>query len=284
MSKHFSTKKKILDLLKEKPRTRTQLAKELGLAPSTVSQHIGELETEGAIAQDNRSSSRKWKYYRARNGFKNEELGRPSGHNQSLTIGIAIALVLAAALVLFYTHSPMNYIPTNSIPMNHSAVNSTITPSVSTAACPIILSNQTFISSIESYSNMTFYNDSGMPEYIVAPGSTGTMTLELNKPLTSSNISISNFAAIYYNESGKMVYAANSTDMFSVGFNRSSEYLTAALPNATLLVRISVLHSAAPGTYRVIIPEGPCRPQAQAFYLTVGNKPYTGSEGTLIMG
>ncbi|MCL4388555.1 winged helix-turn-helix domain-containing protein [Candidatus Marsarchaeota archaeon] len=281
MSKQFSTKRKIINLLAEKSMTRAQLAKELELAPSTVSQHLDELEMEGAIFQDGRSKSKKWKYYRAYGSREQymQQVGKE--YHPTIIIGALAVVAVAAIILLSIGMRPTAYTPAKVIitsTTTPTAVNSqvSITPSASMAACPVIFNNQTFESEIVGYSNMTLYNDSGTPEYIIAPGTTGSMEVALSKPSASSNIRISNLAAFYYQLDGSNEYAANSTDGVAVVFNKSSEYLTSSAQNATVMVSIAVSKNAQQGTYTVFIPEGPCKPSAQVFLLTVGTKPYTG--------
>ena len=62
MSKLFESKKKIINLVKEKPMTMTQIAERLGLGQSTTNQHIKELLDIGAIKEIDNPYSRKWKY------------------------------------------------------------------------------------------------------------------------------------------------------------------------------------------------------------------------------
>jgi hypothetical protein len=199
-----------------------------------------------------------------------------------------LAVVVVAAIILLSismrptAYNPASVITKSTVPPVSSQ--GSIAPEGSTIACPLILSNQTFNSDIVEYSNMTFYNDNGTPEYIVAPGKTGSMELALSKPSTSSNINVSNFAAFYYQQNSSNEYAVNVTNGVAVGFNRSSEHLTSSAPDATVMVRIAVSNSAQQGTYTVMIPEGPCRVQAQTFLLTVGTKPYTGSIRSPIFG
>jgi len=63
MSKPMKTKKAILRLLSDRSKTLTDISEELELAPSTVSQHLVELKTLGAIHQIENTHVRKWKYY-----------------------------------------------------------------------------------------------------------------------------------------------------------------------------------------------------------------------------
>ncbi len=63
MVKNMKTKKAILNILSVKPKTLTDISKELELAPSTISQHLVELKTKGAIRQVDNPYVKKWKYY-----------------------------------------------------------------------------------------------------------------------------------------------------------------------------------------------------------------------------
>ena len=67
MSKPFETKKEILEILSKKNKTLTDISRELDLAPSTVNQHLRELEEVGAIKLAEEQHSRKWKYYERTN-------------------------------------------------------------------------------------------------------------------------------------------------------------------------------------------------------------------------
>ncbi len=63
MSKTMETKEHIIMLLKERKRTTTELAGELGLAKSTISQHISELESMGKIRAADNSFFRRVRHY-----------------------------------------------------------------------------------------------------------------------------------------------------------------------------------------------------------------------------
>jgi DNA-binding transcriptional ArsR family regulator len=64
MGRTGDTKKQIVDLLEKKNQTLTDITNKLELAPSTVSQHLKELQEEGKIRQVD-DKPRKWKYYEA---------------------------------------------------------------------------------------------------------------------------------------------------------------------------------------------------------------------------
>ena len=63
MRRIMETKGKILEMLSVKSKTLTDISRELGLAPSTVSQHLAELQSAGAIERVDNPHIRKWKYY-----------------------------------------------------------------------------------------------------------------------------------------------------------------------------------------------------------------------------
>jgi DNA-binding transcriptional ArsR family regulator len=64
MGKIWETKKEILKLLTTRAKTLTDISRALGLRPSTVSQHLKELKTVGAIEQVDNPYVKKWKYYK----------------------------------------------------------------------------------------------------------------------------------------------------------------------------------------------------------------------------
>lgn len=69
MSKVLETKKAIVDLLSQKGKTLTDLSNLLSLSPSTINQHLKELEQLGAVKLAEDQHSRKWKYYDTVPGF-----------------------------------------------------------------------------------------------------------------------------------------------------------------------------------------------------------------------
>jgi predicted transcriptional regulator len=69
VSEKLRTKIGIIRLLSSKPKTLTQISKEIDLAPSTVSQHLQDLLDIGAIEPIENEHIRKWKYYRVTQEF-----------------------------------------------------------------------------------------------------------------------------------------------------------------------------------------------------------------------
>lgn len=64
MSKTYETKRKILRMCYTSVNTTTDISRKLGLAPSTVSKHIKDLEAGGALELVYNPYFRKTKYYR----------------------------------------------------------------------------------------------------------------------------------------------------------------------------------------------------------------------------
>lgn len=69
MGNVLRTKRAIVALLSTEKRTMTELCGMLGLAPSTVSQHLKELESIGAVYMVQNAHIKKWKHYRATPGY-----------------------------------------------------------------------------------------------------------------------------------------------------------------------------------------------------------------------
>lgn len=68
MNEKGTTKNKILDLLKVKTTNLTSISRQLGLAPSTIKEHLSKLMNEGNIEciVFGSYSTTKTKYYRAK--------------------------------------------------------------------------------------------------------------------------------------------------------------------------------------------------------------------------
>lgn len=104
MSRIWDTKKRILDMLSSRKMTLTELSDKLGLAPSTINQHIRELLEVGAIRQVNNPFILKWKYYEANPQFEGTAVTRrPAGNfmaNPILKVVPIIAVLAVAAFIL----------------------------------------------------------------------------------------------------------------------------------------------------------------------------------------
>lgn len=109
MTKTGSTKNKMLNIIASGNKTLSDISRELGLAPSTVSQHIQELKAMGAILIVDNPHIKKWKYYRLNPDFDFAGSGIGQGiepskikiPNRTFYYSIAIVLLGAVALSLF---------------------------------------------------------------------------------------------------------------------------------------------------------------------------------------
>lgn len=107
MSKTGDTKRKIVEMLEEKNGTLTDISKKLGLAPSTVSQHLQEMIDEGIIKPvDGRP--RKWKYYEINRNAHYSNQNRDSQlpiKRWRYALPIAVVAVLLVIAGVFYTYT-----------------------------------------------------------------------------------------------------------------------------------------------------------------------------------
>ncbi len=98
MGKTGDTKRKIIEMLEEKHETLTDISDKLGLAPSTVSQHLQELMDSGNIrlVEDR---PRKWKYYEInkRDYIQN----RPGNEKWTYIKRVGIPMAAVALALLF---------------------------------------------------------------------------------------------------------------------------------------------------------------------------------------
>ncbi len=102
MTKTWQTKKKILKLVSKDAKTPGEISEQLGLAPSTVSEHIEELERMGAVKEVENEFVRKWKYYRANPDFDVQAIASLKRVSNLPQIVGALAIVLGlVALFVF---------------------------------------------------------------------------------------------------------------------------------------------------------------------------------------
>jgi len=113
MSKTGDTKRRILELLEHKHETLTTISNSLGLAPSTVSQHLQELVDSGSIrlVEDR---PRKWKYYEI-NRYPNVQTAQRWYYDKRISIPIAIIAIIAVVSLVFYSAGKGNSIFTTTL-------------------------------------------------------------------------------------------------------------------------------------------------------------------------
>lgn len=197
MSKTLETKKRILSLLKKREMTRAELSRELGLSTATISQHMEELQSMGAVEKIDNEHFRKLKYYKA------SETANPIV--AKYIAGIIIILVIAAGSSLYLYNSGAN-IKNSTMPasaghttsISNSGPSMAIMPaSVSQGfSCPAIFAGEIVTTgNITGYYGLKYYmvesvvNQPGIyapieeevPDYVLAPGSSGVLTFTLNR-------------------------------------------------------------------------------------------------------
>ena len=109
MARNPSTKAKILDMMALKQKTLSDISRDLGLAPSTVSQHLQELKSIGAIREVENEHIRKWKYYRLNPEFDYSVFGmkgmndriKESERPRMFFYSLAFLSVVAVAYLVF---------------------------------------------------------------------------------------------------------------------------------------------------------------------------------------
>jgi len=107
MGKTGDTKKRIYEMLEQKNKTLTDISDELGLAPSTVSQHLQEMLDSGAIrlVEDR---PRKWKYYEINRGYPISKGYMQANNSQrgfdfrKVAIPIAVIAIALVSVFAFY--------------------------------------------------------------------------------------------------------------------------------------------------------------------------------------
>lgn len=105
MGKTWDTKKKIIKLVSKKNMTLSEISEELGLAASTVSKHIDELENMGALEQVDNPYIKKWKYYSANPEFDANRIIRGGfmvSRMQQIVAGTVILMAAAALLFVLF--------------------------------------------------------------------------------------------------------------------------------------------------------------------------------------
>ncbi|MDE1855241.1 MAG: ArsR family transcriptional regulator [Candidatus Micrarchaeota archaeon] len=102
MSKTWETKKRILKLVSKGQKTPGEISQELGLAPSTVSEHIEELEQMGAITQVDNPFVKKWKYYRHNPDFDVRSLSALKRISNIPQIVGALAILLGVVALFVF--------------------------------------------------------------------------------------------------------------------------------------------------------------------------------------
>lgn len=110
MTRTGETKGRILNLIASGNKTLSDLSAELGLAPSTINQHLNELKGIGAIREVDTERTRKWKYYEINPGFSGQSvpgfvLNTSRMPRKIFYYAAAIGIVAAIAYIMLISNS-----------------------------------------------------------------------------------------------------------------------------------------------------------------------------------
>ncbi len=167
MSKTLETKKKILDLLKEREMTVTELSEALNLAVPTVAQHIAELQDMGAIEKMDSEHFKKLKFYKVAENpsFMNTALAK-------LLLGILIIAIIGAAVYLYSTYNTNN---------QASSVSLYVGNSVSVRNVTILLSGIVPINGVNTATFTISKNGMQTGTAVLGAGKNGTVNINGTK-------------------------------------------------------------------------------------------------------
>ena len=268
MGKIFETKERILRLLKSKPRTREDIAKELGLSPSTISQHLEELQEKGLVKKQDHQHSKRWKYYEINPVGYEKYIGERMNYSKALYLVIVIAVIASIA-----------YIAMN-VKGNAPITNQTLVVRSIGTACPFIASPAPIFSPylIQGFSE---FNVSGYSDYVLAQGSKGEISYRVSISNSTSLPGGGNYIRLYNRALMYSSQDVNGTTVYS--YNTTGVRLT-LIPNNSTIQRgsdstFSVIVNASPNaperTYLMEI--GQCEGDNNGIILiTIGNGPYSG--------
>ncbi|MEM0202313.1 MAG: winged helix-turn-helix domain-containing protein, partial [Candidatus Micrarchaeaceae archaeon] len=98
MTKNLQTKNKILELLKKRKMTVTEISEDLGISKSTASQHVSELTKMRLIEQEYNPHFKKVKYYKAL-GLSGNAINNGYNRMGKVVAGASIVALLGAILI-----------------------------------------------------------------------------------------------------------------------------------------------------------------------------------------
>ncbi len=141
MSKAFGTKRRILNLLKDRNMNLTEISDALGLSKATVSQHLSELENMSEIEPIDNTHYKKVKYYKLSSKHTVAPISSVSKTKGIGRFVVPVVIILAAIAIL---SAVVTYTPSNTQTNVNATKNSTLgnhtVPSLSVAeACPAMI-------------------------------------------------------------------------------------------------------------------------------------------------
>ena len=170
MGKTLETKNKILKLLKEKKMTVTEISEALGLAKSTVSQHISELIDMGMVELEYNGHFKRIKYYKA--AERRADGDKKDGKTNGYAIGISAITIISIMLFVIV------YFSFRAVPINQTTTISGYNTGTDVFSCPVLLmfrnpNNTDVYNIIEGIAN----GDPCYTTYIAANGSKFTANM-----------------------------------------------------------------------------------------------------------
>ena len=283
MTKTLQTKRKILNLLKNRDMTLSEMSRELGLSPATVSQHLDELRSMDAVEKLGNEHFRKLKYYHAK------ETTTPILAKYALAAAIMV-IVVAAFLSYNYKNQQIigtpayNGIPSTSIAQPTNVSTTLVQPPTSTSQgepmCPMLFYD--LRGSIAGYNGLSLYklNTSygNVSDYVLTGNSGQFMINETVKNVLKEPSGFQNTRSHYATLSA--VSAGQSAGVYGQITGITLSYLPANFTisgNASADFNLVIASNASvKGTYWLRI-DGPCGGGVRPVLLTIGKVPYNGT-------
>ncbi len=191
MGKTFDTKRKILGMLRSGPKTPSEIWRELGLAPSTVSQHLKELRDMGEIEEGYDEHLRNIKYYRLVGGGSAPVL---DARSRAFILLGSIAAVAVISTVLFYAYTGRHG---QGPPQTVAYVGNGLAGSMHYRQVQFSLTDPAQVpngttSLLVAYTSLKAYLNSSLQNNVIELNSTGTVNLmglvNASKLLGSANV------------------------------------------------------------------------------------------------
>ncbi len=241
MSKIGKTKKDILNHLSKKRLTLSELSEQLELSPSTIKQHLEELETAGAIEPIPNEFIKRWKYYRVNPDFNMDNA--PTDVNGTLRkiFPYAVGSILVIVLVLFAFSYRLasNYGPGTPVTTLGSSANNTPQAGSNSTATDNLLIKLTDPPTVPQGTQALIINYSSVRAYVTGANGTrlwvsgaGGGTVNLMSLLNTSQI-IGN------------IYVGNNALVNKISFNVTSAKIMinntdygVIVPNNTIDVQV----------------------------------------------
>ena len=196
MSRTLETKKLLLEKLGRKKSTVTDLSRELGLAKSTVSQHLAELKRMGMVDEENDMFFRKVKYFRLSQEKTGAERRIVAGWQGYIVLAVVIAAVAGG---VYWLNGQQNGPSFQSLSTN--TLQTSVNPGgpatgVRPVACPLLQYYKS--ANYSDVSTVIGYIANGSPCYVTYVNTSASMLrIGGGTPYTSGNGTV-NVASVNY--------------------------------------------------------------------------------------